>query len=158
MKDWVTLVGAVVASVTGVLTLWRSYRSESDSIMVRWGSFRPLATQTTDMYVVNLGKHPVQLSDYGFINEDGSLFSIPWYNQTEYHPDHAHPDDYYGGSALIPPRDMFAIGMVYRDETVGVYAYTATQTIPRISMKKSLFRPLTLFMVLRIKFVRAFLI
>ena len=139
--EWVTLAGAVIAAIAGTLNLWKSFKDQSDSIYVKTGSFRPIATPATAMYVVNLGKHAVMLSDYGFVLENGKLFSIPWYDENEAIFDGPDPHAFYIGKSTIPPREMFAVGITFNDKIIGSFAVTATQTMYRVHMMDSRINP-----------------
>ncbi len=153
MKEWVTLAGAVIAAIAGTLNLWKSFKDQSDSIYVKSGTFRPIATPAAAMYVVNVGKHPVMLSDYGFVLEDGKLFSIPWYDENEAIFDGPDPNAFYTGKSTIPPREMFAVGITFNNRIIGSFAITATQTMYRVHMMDSLINPKTLY-----KWIRASLL
>lgn len=141
MMEWVTLTGAVIAALAGSLNLWKSLKDQSDLIYVKSGTFRPIATPAAAMYVVNVGNHPVMLSDYGFVLEDGKLFSIPWYAETEAIFDGPDPNAFYSGKSTIPSREIFAVGISFNDKIIGSFAITATQTIYRVHMMDSRIKP-----------------
>ncbi len=137
MKDWVTMAGAIIAAIAGVINLWRSFKSERDSIYVKTGTFRPIATPATAMYIVNVGKHPVTISDYGFVLADGKLFSIPWYNENQAIFDGDDHHAFYSGKSTIPSRDMFAVGISFNEKIIGCFAVSTTQSLYRVHMSDS---------------------
>lgn len=141
----ITLFSAVIAAIAASLNLWKSFKDEADSIYVRTGTFRPIATPAAALYVVNIGKHPVIISDYGFVLESGKLFSIPWYDENEAVFDGPDHDAFYSGNSTIPPREIFAVGITFNEKIIGSFAVTATQSIYRVHMLKSRFKPKILF-------------
>jgi hypothetical protein len=155
-KDTFTAGAAFVAAIAGIFNLWWNVKDRSDRILVRSGSYRPLATRTVDMYIVNIGTHPVVLKDYGFIHEDGDLFSLPWYDETEAFMDGEDADDYYQGSTTIEPRGMFTRGVVYAPKVIGVYAYTTTQRFKQVDMNLSRLHPKIFWIWFRAKFFNSY--
>lgn len=157
LPQWITMVGAAVAAIAGCWNLWLSFIKNSDQIEVRCSGYSPIATPATEMYVVNSGEHTVQISDYGFINSNGSLFSIPWYHETaDAYMDGEDPHGYRQGSTNIAPHELFAIGMTYNDEVIGAYARTVRHRIPRVDMRKSRIRPQTFYYWLKAKFLQRY--
>lgn len=151
--DWITMFGAIVAAVAAIANLWFTYSNGRDSIHVRYGGVRYYAIPAAELYVVNDGKHPVYISDFGFIKPDGSLFSIPYYDQTEGYMDNDNdPNRYVRGTTSLNPRETFSIGMSYNDEVIGAYAKTSTQDVIRVHMIASRWRPVTFFLYLKAKF------
>jgi hypothetical protein len=129
--DW-TLAGAIIAGATGIANLTWQWRDRNDSIFVRCGSLHPSIDQYNSLYVVNVGKHPVQLHDYGFLLASGKLMSLPWYWETEgpsLDPEHS----YTNGERKMPPQGTFEAGIEYRGSIVGVWAMTATQHRPKLA-------------------------
>jgi hypothetical protein len=143
--EMITLFSAVIAAIAASLNLWKSFKDEADSIYVKTGTFRPIATAATALYIVNTGKHPVIISNYGFVLEDGKLFSIPWYDETEAVFDGPDHDAFYSGSSTIPPREILAVGITFNEKIIGSFAVTATQSIYSVHMLRSRFNPKVLF-------------
>lgn len=147
------MFGALIAAVAAVVNLWLTFFERRDSIYVKHGSHTPLATPTAGLYIVNTGKHPVYISDFGFITPDGKLFSVPWYNETEAYQDGDDPNAYYVGTTTIAPHNLFSAGITYSSEIIGVYAITSTQNIKRVSMIRSRIWPNVFYKYLKAKFV-----
>ncbi|WP_229007333.1 hypothetical protein [Methylophilus sp. Leaf408] len=145
MQELVTLVGAVIAAIAGILNLWKTFVDQTDRIYVKTGLFRPIATPATSLYVVNTAKHPVTLSDYGFVLEDGKLFSIPWYDENEAVFDGVDNHAFYLGNSTIPPRDMFAVGISFNEKIIGSFAVTTTQSRYRVHMMQSCLNPIAFY-------------
>jgi hypothetical protein len=75
LVKWGTFCGAIIAGLTGLYTLYLKHRDETQRLRVGFGPFRASITPATEMYVVNCGMRKAALSDYGFIEADGQLFS-----------------------------------------------------------------------------------
>lgn len=131
-KENLTFVGAMIAGATGVANLTWQWRDRRDQIFVRCGSLHQTIDQYNSLYVVNVGKNPVQLLDYGFVLASGKLMSLPWYWETEGPSlDPAH--SYTSGERRMPPQGTFEAGIEYRGSIVGVWAKTATQHRPKLA-------------------------
>ena len=76
----VTVIGAVIAAITGSLNLWLQMRGKHDRFVVRMGGLSPSIEPETMMHVVSLSDHPIKLTDWGFIENDGRFQSarIAW--------------------------------------------------------------------------------
>lgn len=151
--QWITMIGAVIAAVVGFTNLWLSYFDRRDAIRVRYGTHTPIATQAAALYVVNTGKHSVDISDFGFIEADGKLFSIPWRTQYSDMYDAHDPDHFQIGTTNIDPHDLFCTGITFKPEVIGVYAITTTQNIRRVSMTRSRLRPTVFLRYFHAKFL-----
>lgn len=150
--EWITLVGAVIAAIAALYNIWLTYSNSRDSILVKAGTHTAIATPATGLYVVNTGKHPVYVSDFGFVQPNGKLFSIPWYHETEGLQEGEDYHEYNVGTTSIEPHDLFSIGISYQPEIIGVYAITSTQSLPRINMTRSRLWPKVFFYYLVAKF------
>lgn len=129
--DW-TLIGAIIAGATGIANLTWQWRDRNDSIFVGYGSLHQSIDQYNSLYVVNVGKQPIQLHDYGLLLTSGKLMSLPWHWETEGpspHPEHS----YTNGERKMPPQGTFEAGIEYRGSIVGVWAMTATQHRPKLA-------------------------
>ena len=146
IQKWVTLAGAVLGAVTGVLNLWWKYREKSDRIRVACGLIDPQISPGEFLHVVNLCDHPVRLADYGFVMRTGKLLSLPQLDADE-------PCDNeritYGNALLETRNSSFETGTTLRDHSVGVYARTTNQSKPQITFRKD--SPLWLCFWLRLR-------
>ena len=150
--DQITMISATIAAIAAALNLWLTYFDRRDAIYVKHGQHTPIATPAAGLYIVNTGKHPVYISDFGFIEPNGKLFSIPWYNENEAMMEEADSNAYHSGTTTIEPHDLFSIGISYQPEIIGVYAITSTQNIRRVSMIRSRLWPNVFFKYLYAKF------
>ena len=71
----VTVIGAVIAAITGSLNLWLQMRGKYDRFVVRMGGLSPSTEPETLMHVFSLSDHPIKLTDWGFIENDGGFQS-----------------------------------------------------------------------------------
>jgi hypothetical protein len=149
--ELLTMFGAVIAAIAAVVNLWLTFFDRRDAIYVKYGQHTPITSPATGLYIVNTGKHPVYISDFGFIRENGKLLSIPYLEQTEPDPNDFDPHYYCVGTTTIAPHDLFSIGITYVEPIIGVYAITSTQSMMRISMVRSRFLPQILYKYLKVK-------
>lgn len=146
LQKWVTLAGAVVGAVAGVLNLWWKYREKSDRIRVALDLIDPQISPGEFLHVVNLCDHPIRLADYGFVMRTGKLLSLPQLDADE--PCGNERITY--GSALLETRNSsFETGTTLRDRPVGVYARTTNQSKPQITFRND--TPLWLCCWLRLR-------
>lgn len=131
LVKWVTLLGAVVAALTGLQSIFWQVLDRRDRIVVKHDSFRPPITPGQGLFVVNEGKHLVELHDYGFILSNGELFSLPWYFENDGLPDQVEAT--FVGTSTLGPRERFEVYVDLTNlKTVGAYARTTTQSLPSI--------------------------
>lgn len=150
--EWITLIGAVIAALAASYNIWLTYSNGRDSILVKCGFHMPTSSPATALHVVNTGKHTVKLYDYGFIEESGLLFSIPFDIGMDPWSHEADDYKYRYGTMTIQPHDLFCEGITFNPEIVGVYAMTVSQAIPRVKMIRSRLRPTVLWAYLKAKF------
>ncbi|KXO83799.1 hypothetical protein AYK87_06525 [Stutzerimonas stutzeri] len=74
---WATHAVAVVAAISGVWSLLIQLRGKRDSFKVGMGTISPEVLPEVVMHVVSVSEHPIKISDYGFIELNGQLTSIP---------------------------------------------------------------------------------
>lgn len=129
--DWVTLVGASVAAVTGVWNLSLRLRGKRDHFVVRLGSASPTIDQETMLRVVSHSDHPVKLTDCGFINADGRFASI----RMHWEAGALHSDEITsrGSSELGHFGAHFETGHIRREPPLGAYAISITQRRPTLA-------------------------
>lgn len=128
---WITLAGAVVAALTGLHSFFWQFLDRKDRIVVKHGLASPPSCPGQGLFVVNIGKHLVEIQDYGFILSNGKLFSLPWYFVNDGPAEEVRAE--FEGTSALEPRERF---QVYVDltnlKTVGSYAQTTTQTFPSL--------------------------
>jgi hypothetical protein len=131
-KDTWTLLGAGIAGLTGLMNFAWQWLDRHDRIFVSCSSLSPSIEQYNSLYVVNTGKNPVQLRDYGYVLYNGKLMSLPWHWEIE-EPSMDSPNSYTDGDKAMKPQGIFHAGMEFRGSIVGVWAITATQHRPRLA-------------------------
>lgn len=128
---WVTLIGAVVAAVTGSVGLWMQVRGKRDSFKIGIGTVSPEATSLTFLNVVSRSDHPIKISDYGFIEGNGRLYSIPMESDLGNHI--AHEGVFRGSSMLEGRGDFFEIGYDRTRPVIGCFAMSNLQSKPKLA-------------------------
>jgi hypothetical protein len=136
-KATITLVGAVIGGATGVYNLWKSWLEGRDRLFVGFGPLRPVMEPGNALYVINLGKHPVELQDYGFVLMDGRLMSLPWFWET-LQPGDDEPHSFFRGDLTIDPRGKFEAGLEYRCRIAGTWAESATGARPVLTLNRDI--------------------
>lgn len=127
---WATLGGALIAAFSGVWSLLIQLRGKRDSYIVCLGSSQPEIVQETMMHVVSLSDHPIQIADYGFIDGDQRLRSIPLELEECFEDTQVIGR---GESMLEGYSSVFERGYVRRPVPIGAFARSATQSRPRLS-------------------------
>ncbi len=127
---WVTVVGALVAAITGVWNLLLQMRGKRDRFVVRLGPVSPDNGQETMMHVVSHSDHPIKIADYGFIEEDGRFQSMRMMWATG----NLHTDEIttVGSTDLASRGAVFEQGYIRRASSLGAFATSTIQTRPRI--------------------------
>lgn len=125
---WVTLIGAVVAAVSGVWALIIQLRGVRDEILVSLGTLSPEAIPETMMNVVSKSDHPIRVVDFGFIDLNGRLVSIPL--EIDLLNLHSDEVERYGSPILNRRGDSFQVGYCMAHGVLGCYARTSLQTRP----------------------------
>lgn len=98
--------------------------------MVGLDAIVPMIEQETMMHVVSLCDHPIRLKDWGFIESDGTFYSLVLAGETM-----ALRDDEVesrGTPQLVERNATFEMGYVRPQRPLGAYAISVTQTRPRI--------------------------
>lgn len=126
----VTLVGAVVAATASCANLWWQYLDRRGQYVVRWGRLEPTDLPGFQFYVVNVGKSPITLVDYGFVFADGHFASLPQGAHEAWEESGDH--DFQLLNELAPHKPQQSGGMIAAD-IVAAYALSATQSWPRLA-------------------------
>lgn len=130
-SKWITLTGALVGAVAGAWSLYLQLRGKRDTFKVGMGTIRPEAIPETCMHVVSSSDHPIQVADYGFIEEDGQLCSIPF--EAGLGAYIAQEGLFIGSSHLESRGDSLVVGYCRRKPVLGSYALTNLQSRPKIA-------------------------
>lgn len=77
VQKWVTSIGVVIAAGVSILNFRYSLSAKSDKIKVGFGPIRPPLAPGDWLYVVSRRDHSMTLRDYGFIDNEGGLHSLP---------------------------------------------------------------------------------
>ena len=126
---WGTFGAAIVAALAGVSAQAQAWLDRQDRIHVAAGPILANMSNTTDLYVVNLSKHPVEIMDFGFVLHSGKLMSLPWAAETDGLPDDG--DGYFtSGNRTLQPRESFQAGAFIPGTVAGLYAMTTTHRKP----------------------------
>jgi len=129
--DYVTLLGALVAAGAGVWNLILQMRGKRDLFLVRLGSLSPVIEEETMMSVVSRSDHPIRLTDWGFIEANGTFTSLIM--EWEAGGIHSEEIETRGTSRLEGFGQHFETGYVRREMPLGAYAISATQRSPVIT-------------------------
>jgi hypothetical protein len=133
LKGWATLVGALVAGLTGIFNLIVQIRGKTDRFYVSPTSFYDYQVEDVFIHVVNLSDHPIKLADWGWVDHDKRLRSIP---SELSEPDFIDSHHFENGTPSLEKRnDLFEIGYIRRDRPIGAYARSATQKRPTITFR-----------------------
>jgi hypothetical protein len=132
-EGW-TALAAVIAAITGIWGVALQLRGKRDQFLVGLGSVRPQAEQETMLHVVNVCDHVVKLKDYGFIEANGRLSSIPFKSDVM---EFASEELRFRGSIELAQRSAtYEVGYI-REAPIGAYAISVTQTRPRLHFDPS---------------------
>lgn len=132
----VTLCGALVAAVASVFNLVLQVRGKRDRFSVRLGSLTPQTDRETGFTVISLSDHPISLVDWGFVNADGTFWSLP----LEWEIGTLQSDDFFsrGSRDLLNFGAVFESGITRDLPQFGAYAKSATQARPVIIFASSM--------------------
>jgi hypothetical protein len=137
LNEWGTIVGAVIAAITGVTSLFLQFRGKRDNFTVGSGTLTPYAGTESFMNVVSLSDHPIATVDYGFIEERGErkreeFWSFP--EASEHDPAlMADGVVMMRGSRFLKERNAsFESGMDYGPKIIGAFAKSITQRRPKL--------------------------
>lgn len=133
--QWVTLAVAIVAAVSGVWNLLIQLRGKRDSFKVGMGTVSPEVLPEVMMHVISTSEHPITVSDYGFIELDGRLTSIPL--EAELSSYISHEGLFRGSTRLEKRGDAMEVGYSRRRAVIGCFALTNLQSRPKISFSYS---------------------
>lgn len=128
---WATLAGVVIAAVSGVWSLLIQLRGKQDSFKVGMGTTSPEAAPLTFLHVVSRSDHPIKICDYGFIESDGRLYSIPMESDLGNHI--AYEGVFRGSSMLEKRGDFFEIGYDRTRQAIGCFALSNLQSKPKLA-------------------------
>jgi len=128
--DWVTIIGAVIAAITGVWNLLLQMRGKRDCFVVGLGSVSPTIGQETMMHVISHSDHPIKIKDSGFIDEDGKLESTYMLWQV----DQLQSEEItsHGSTDLASRGAVFEQGYIRKKQPLGAFAISVMQKRPRI--------------------------
>jgi hypothetical protein len=150
-QAWGGAVAAVAASASLVVQL----RGKRDSIKVGLWTLTPEMTPKDFMHIVNLSDHPVKISDYGFIEPNGTFTSIPWL--AEIGDLHDEECSTRGKLRLEKRGDYFEMGYERRRPPAGAFAVTAAGGRPTIDFGPDMPHWRRLVIRLRLLFRRPYL-
>jgi hypothetical protein len=138
ITKWVTLAGAVVGGITGALTYWTKFTEQRDRITVRLGALSPPVAPGEALHVLSRSDHQVRLRDYGFIDENGRLLSIPDLMTND--PFDQNDGVMTSGQTILEKRgDIWEIAYVrLRDKQIGAFAITVGQTSRSIDLSDAI--------------------
>jgi hypothetical protein len=127
--EWITVIGAAVAAITGIWNLLLQFRGKRDHFVVGLGSVSPVIEQETMMHVVSHSDHRIKLTDWGFIDSDGGFQSVrmSWESGVLT----SEEITTRGSSDLAARGDTLESGYI-RETPLGAFATSATRTRPRV--------------------------
>ncbi|WP_311221346.1 MULTISPECIES: hypothetical protein [unclassified Acidovorax] len=129
-------IGALVGGIISFFVTWGwKVWEKSDRIRVVYGHSRFMETPNQGMHVVNLRDHQIEVVDFGFIHEDGSLISVPARLQDPAEDDPRYPARVSGVNPLPTRNDRYEVSIYLGWRVVGAYARTSTQVRPRMHFR-----------------------
>ena len=132
--DGVTFIATFVAALTGIVNFAILVRGKRDRYKVRPCSLFSFICQQRIMSVVSMSDHKISIVDYGFINEDGTLDSIPYTGEID--TPEALDMFIHGNNIGMQYNDYFESGYNKHDNSIGAYAISATQRYPRLAFSR----------------------
>lgn len=129
-QELATIVGVVVAAVASVTNLYLQLRDRGDRYVLRFGSLTPPYSPGQSLYVVNRSKHPILFVDYGFVFENGSLYSLPDHDTNDF-----DDDQKFYLLDVVEPGFQQQAGTTYQIACCAAYAISSTQRIPSLSFR-----------------------
>lgn len=140
LNEWGTFAGAVIAAITGLTSLFLQFRGKRDNFAVGLDTVTPYAGTETFMNVVSLSDHPIEIVDYGFIEERGErkqeeFWSFP--EASEHDPAlMSEGVVMMRGSRFLKERNAsFESGMDYGPTVIGAFAKSITQKRPKLKFR-----------------------
>lgn len=130
ITKWLTVIGAIVGSVSGIWSLYLQLRGKRDTFLVQLGSLQPDTLPLTFMHVVSLSEHPIKIIDYGYIERNGRLVSIPWEAELDVHARMSVMT--VGSPNLESWGASFEAGYNRGGHLIGAFARSPTQLKPRL--------------------------
>ena len=130
IERWVTLIGAVIAAVTGAWNLILQMRGKQDDFVVGMDAATPTIDEETVLHVISCSDHQIKLKDWGFIDSTGRLQSFIF--ACEVGDLFSEQIVSRGSSCLNQRCDCFETGYKTRNTILGAYAISMTQRRPRI--------------------------
>ena len=129
--------GIFISAIGGIITIYEKFFNKKDNFIVRYGPYRPVMDDREALHVVNKSQHPISIRDYGFILEDGTLYSFVWTSEC------SSPDDDYdlkiiGSCDNIEFTRYVEFWCRTKNDIVGAYAISSTQKFPRLCFKNNI--------------------
>jgi hypothetical protein len=133
-SEMVTLVGAVVAGITGIFNLAMLAKNRFDRIKVGFGPSSPDVNKDRVycLHVINFCDHAVKIADYGYIKDNYEKESMA-YTLSNQGIDVYFNDIFYPSSTTLKHRgDEMDAGYETKGKVIAVYARTNMQSFLRI--------------------------
>lgn len=132
--EYLTVAGAVVAAASSSLGVWWQWKDRGDRLILKHGPLAPKSYSGEFLYVVNRSKHNVTVRDYGFILEDGNVFSIPNEDEQSLHEDEY--DFFQLLGELEPGANQEAGASYVGRRVIAVFAITSTASRPQLTFRR----------------------
>lgn len=145
IRELLTLIGACVAAITGILGLFFQLRGKSDNYRVRYGSLKPDISPETSMHVISRSDHEIIITDYGFIDENRKLQSVFFENYENPY----RSIRYQGSSTLAKRSSYYEVSFLRNKPAIGTFAISANQNYPRVHFCSG--TPLYIRLIIRLK-------
>lgn len=135
-RETFTAISALVAALAGVINLIRSMRVPKDRIRIGFGFPQNAYEPGAELDVQNLSSHEVRLRDFGFILDGYKRFSLPDHHAAT----NGNDERVEYGSTTIVSRGVFQGHFAGNIDEIAAYAYTTTQSFPRIKFRHNISR------------------
>lgn len=134
-KVWGESLGIAIAAITGVVNLFVIWRRRRNRIFVGCETITPHIYRERALHVINKSDHCVKIRDYGFIDSNRTLVSIPLLEDDP--GDYEEPGFLRGSTELPAYNASYECGVDVSFDVIGVYAAVAGGGRPTLAFNSN---------------------